>query len=72
MIRCEVIQEFTFSRFNELKDIKRINFNEEGRLYKGDTFICTQDIAEYLTGKNNKGVVVVKVIEVIPLQASNA
>lgn len=65
MVKVEVIEEFTFGRFNELKDIERLNKDTEGRLFVGDKFYCSKDIAEYLTGKNALNKVVVKVIEII-------
>ena len=65
-IRCEAIMEFTLSKFNELKEIKRKSLNEDGRLYIGDTFLCTRKMAEYLSGKNKNGNIVVRIIEVIP------
>lgn len=66
MIKCEVIEEFTLSRFDDLKNIQRKNKKENGRLYVGDTFECEEAMAKYLTGENPKGKVVVKVIEVTP------
>lgn len=66
MIKCEVIKEFTLKRFNELKNIKRKNFDTKGKLYIGDTFECDEDMVKYLIGNNDKGEVVVKVIEVEP------
>ena len=52
MIRCEVVKEFTLSRFDELKNIKRNNYDEKGRLYAKDTFECDKELAEYLLGNN--------------------
>ena len=69
MIKCEVIKEFTLKRFNELKDIKRKNFDTKGKLYVGDTFKCDEDMVKYLTGNNDEGEVVVKVIEIEPYEA---
>lgn len=66
MIKCEVIKEFTLGKFNELKNIQRRRIDTYGMLFVGDTFECSKDMAEYLTGKNDKGNVVVKIIEVIP------
>ena len=66
MVKVEVIQEFTLEKFNEIKNIVRKGQDEKGKLFVGDKFECTKDIAEYLTGKNAKNVTVVKVIEVIP------
>lgn len=66
MIRCEVIKHFTLEKFNELRDIQRKGIDVKGHLYVGDTFECDKKMAEYLTGKNEKGDVVVKIIEVKP------
>ena len=67
MIKCEVIEEFTFGEFLKLKNIKRSSArNEIGRLYVKDTFECDKEIAKYLSGNNHKGIKVVKIIEVIP------
>lgn len=65
MIRCEVIKEFTLERFNELSDIRRKKIDTNGKLYVGDTFQCNEDMARYLTGDNEKGNVVVKIIEIM-------
>ena len=66
MIKVKALQEFTYGKFNEIKNLERhdINKNEQGRLYEKDTFECTKEMAEYLTGKC--GYTLVKVIEVIP------
>lgn len=66
MIRVEAIQQFTLGKFDEIKNIQRKSVEQYGMLYVGDTFECSQELAEYLTGKNDRGNVVVKVIEVIP------
>ena len=74
MIRCRVIiKEFTLERFNELKNIKRKSIEVNGKLLFGDTFELVGDtfeyekeLAYYLSGKNDKGIIAVKVIEVIP------
>lgn len=66
MIKCEVTKEFTLERFDELKNIQRRRIDTKGKLYVGDTFSCTKEMADYLMGKNLKGDVVVKVIEVEP------
>ena len=66
MIKVEVIKEFTLRDFDKLNNIVRKNKEEEGRLFVGDTFECTKEMAEYLTGNNPANEVVVKVIEVFP------
>lgn len=66
MIRCEVIEDFRLESFDELQNIVRKNNDVRGKLYEGDTFECTQKMAEYLTGKNPLGKEVVRIIEIIP------
>ena len=66
MVKVQVIEEFTLGRFNELRNIVRAGKEENGRLFKGDTFECTEEMVEYLTGDNHLKRAFVKVIEVIP------
>ena len=69
MIKCEVINDdFTLKKFDELKNIKRKDKskNQKGKLYIGDTFECTQEMADYLTGNNAINKVVVRIIEIEP------
>ena len=66
MIKCEVVKEFTLGRFDELKNIERRGVDTKGKLYVGDTFECGKEMVDYLTGKNLKGEVVIKVVEVKP------
>lgn len=68
MIKVRVIEDFNLGKFNELKNIIRANCNkkEDGKLYTNDTFECTEEMAEYLTGKNALGRSFVRVIEIIP------
>ena len=66
MIKCETIQEFTLEKFDELQNIKRISKNQVGKLFVGDTFECSKEMADYLTGNNKNGDVVVRIIEVKP------
>jgi len=68
MIKCEVIKQFNFARFDELKNIKRKSVDIKGKLLVGDEFECTKEIAEYLAGKNPLNEIVVKVIEVEPVE----
>ena len=70
MIRCEALDEFSLSRFRELKNIERAKAdkNETGWLYKGDKFECKQDLADYLNGANDYKKSFVRILEVIPIQ----
>ena len=68
MIKVEVVEEFNLKAFGELKNIERFNpmKKEKGKLYLRDTFECSKEMCEYLTGSNPLNKVVVKVIEVEP------
>lgn len=68
MIKVEVTEQFHLGKFNELRNIirKNMNKNMDGQLYSGDTFECTEEMAEYLTGQNALNRAFVKVLEVIP------
>ena len=66
MVKVESLTEFTLQQFNQLKNIARKGKEEKGRLFKGDTFECSEEMAKYLTGENSLNKTVVKVIEVIP------
>lgn len=68
MVRVKAIEPFTLGKFNELKEIVRANPQnaKDGELYKNDMFLCTQEMAEYLTGNNKYKKAFAEVIEVIP------
>lgn len=66
MVECKTIKEFTLEDFDKLKNIKRIDKEEEGRLFVGDTFECDDKMADYLTGNNNAKQIVVEIIREIP------
>ena len=66
MIKVEAIKQFTLKNFKEAKNIVRKDKNEEGKIFIGDVFECSPEIAEYLQGNNEGKQVVIKVLEVIP------
>lgn len=67
MIKCEVIEQFTLKDYEKIKDsIKRKSIDVKGTLFIGDTFECDENMVKYLTGNNEQGKTVVKVIEVEP------
>ena len=66
MFKCQVISDFSLARYDELIDIERKSINEYGKLFVGDRFKCKKEMGEYLLGKNDKGAIVVKIIEIIP------
>lgn len=71
MIKCEVIEQFTLKDFWKLKNIQRKSINVKGTLFIGDTFECDEKMVDYLTGNNPLNKVVVKVIEVEPINKDN-
>lgn len=75
MVRVEVTEKFTLGndkrfKFEDLEELQRkdINKDDYNTLYVGDKFLCKEDMALYLGGKNPINKVVVKAIEVIPVQ----
>lgn len=66
MFKVKALREFTYGSFDKIKSLERHNKErkKEGTLYVGDTFECTEKMAQYLTGEC--GYVLVRVIEVIP------
>lgn len=67
MLKVQVLEDFTFSRYNEIKDtLESKTTKKEGKLFTGDIFECKDDIADYLLGENPIKRAVVKVIEIIP------
>ena len=66
MFKVKALREFTYGSFDKIKNLERRNKEKkkEGTLYAGDTFECTEKMAQYLTGEC--GYVLVQVIEVIP------
>ena len=71
MIKAKALVEFTLKKFNELKNIERANKenDEKGKIYAGDIFECSKDIADYLLGGNDKKAIVIELIGVIPEKA---
>ena len=63
-IKVEVIEEFTLGRFNEIRNLERVGMDEIGRLFTGDRFECTEDLARYLLGDNSQGKTVVRLLEI--------
>lgn len=59
----EAIKKFTLNDFDEIKIVKRVSYDEYGRLFPGDIFECSSKMAEYLTGDNKDNKVVAKFLE---------
>lgn len=71
MIKCEAIIDFDLKDFGELKNIIRKRKEKEdkkydGKLYDGDIFECSKEMADYLGGNNKINRSVIEVIEIIP------
>lgn len=73
MVKCEVLEKFTLGnnpkfKFEDLIELQRKDINKDNYnvLYVGDRFICNDEMALYLSGKNPINKVVVKAIEVTP------
>lgn len=72
MINCKVIENFTLEKFNELENVKKVEKRKDNEFGIGDTFECTEKMADYLTGNNALNKTVVKVIEIEPEQTEEA
>lgn len=74
MIKCEAKEDFNLEKFNELENIKRKNSqkNTVGKLYIGDTFECTKEMADYLLGNNPLERQVVNLVEIKPEEKTEA
>ena len=68
MVKLQATQDFTLEAYNQIKITKRANKekNETGWVYANDELECNETMADYLTGGNDKKIVVAKIIEVIP------
>jgi GTP:adenosylcobinamide-phosphate guanylyltransferase len=68
MVREEALMDFRLGAFKELRNIKRIDptRNEDGKLYKGDTFECDEAMAKYLDRNNPTQLELARIIEYIP------
>lgn len=63
-----LIDNFTYGKYWEIKPtLVRANPNraKDNYLYKGDTFICDESEAKYLSGENANNIVAVKILETI-------
>jgi len=69
MVKCRVIKDFTLKDFDKLVDIKRKSLEQKGKLFLGDTFECTDEMAKYLLGDNDSQSVVIEIIETKPKEA---
>lgn len=64
MIKCEVIENFTLEKFNQLKNVNKVISRKDNEFGVKDTFECDKEMADYLLGNNVLNKKVVKVVEV--------
>lgn len=69
MVKVQAIIDFTYKNYKQIKDLKSKNIKQEGKIFYGDTFYINDEEALYLTGKNDLGIVAVKILEIIPINA---
>jgi hypothetical protein len=51
MYRLIAIEDFNIKDFDKLKNIARVEKEEKGKIFKGDTFECDEKMAKYLTNE---------------------
>lgn len=66
VIKVQATSDFNFSSMNKITNLKRKSIEKDNYIFKGDIFECDKEMYEYLTGKNEGGYVVVKLIEYKP------
>ena len=66
MIKVQAISDFNFSSMDKISNLKRTKIDKENYIFKNDIFECDRDMYEYLSGNNNGGFVVVRLIEYRP------
>ena len=66
MIKVQAINDFNFSSMDKISNLKRAKIKKDNYIFKDDIFECDKDMFEYLSGKNEGGHVVVKLVEYIP------
>ena len=66
VIKVQATSDFNFSSMDKIKNLKRARIEKENYIYKDDIFECDKEMYEYLTGKNEGGHIVVKIIEYKP------
>lgn len=72
MVKLQATRDFSLEEFNKIKIIKRKDKDEKGWIYNEDIFECDEKMADYLTGNNDKQIVVASIIEVEPKEVKVA
>ena len=71
MTKLEATRDFTLGNYKRLSNIVRKNKNKEAKeneFFEGDIFECDDEMGLYLTGENDKKLIVAKIIETIPIK----
>lgn len=66
MVKVQAIIDFTYKNYDKIQNLESVDENEKGKIFDGDIFEIENEEALYLIGKNDKDIVAVKVLEVIP------
>ena len=66
MVKVQAIMDFTYKKYDKIKNLNSLDEIEKGKIFKEDIFEVEDDEVKYLTGENENKIVAVKVIEVIP------
>lgn len=70
MVKVQAIIDFTYKNYDKIQNLESVDEKEEGKIFDGDIFEIENEEALYLTGKNDKGIVAVKVLEVKPTETT--
>ena len=65
MVKVEATETFTFKDYGKVQIVTKKG-ERPNEFQQGDTFVCDDETAEYLGGKNPLNKSVVKIVEVIP------
>ena len=68
MIKCEVIENFTLKNYDQLKNVNKREKRKDNEFGIKDTFECSEEMVDYLTGNNVLNKTVVKVVEIDPVK----
>ena len=71
MVKVEAIIDFLYSKFDKVKNLVRKDKEQDGKIFKGDTFEVDKKEAEYLLGNNAKSLIAVKVLEEIEILSNS-
>lgn len=70
MVKVQAIIDFTYKKYDKIQNLESKDKKEKGKIFDGDIFEIDDEEALYLTGKNDKGIVAVKVLGVKPTETT--